>query len=431
MEAYHKTEHVANFYDFHKKRRDNIGGFDFSVSDNVGSNLSFQNSLSGVKNPFWKSQIRSGIDATTAMSATKMNIKNSYFFGTRTLVYDDGSPIFPKSITDTVKGVYPYDPGLPIGPPPGNLVSRVHARCVQKFIQNCETQLSSLSSGQDFGELKETLHAMTSPLTSMRQLLVRTFTSLKKRRLPRMSLRDAEKVVTDTYLEFTFGWNPLAADVAAAYVGFTSNGNHFEAAPVEASASESYNGSNILFASPFNLGTFAVRPGTEKRTSLYTERLKGAIRTHSSGDHFEPGQVLGLTPHNFIPTLWELLPYSFVVDYFSNIGAVIQGLCFPFSDLSWACGTTRQEDTVVYTPGSYDQWNPLGSGQTLKSDSGYSGGGNANFSCVTVSRYVVLPADLLASVQFRLPLSEKPWENIAALIASNTRGLVPYIRGNK
>lgn len=433
MEPYFKSERVANFYDFTKERFDQKDGTVFGNSHTFGSNLAAVNSLSGFKNPGWRDQLKSGVNATTSMVAQNITIKNSYFYGQRIVGYNQfGSPALYTEIKDVVRGVYPYDPPLPIPPPPSDVIARVHSRCVQKFINECEAAISSLSSGQDFGELKETLHAMTNPLSSMRQLLVRTFTSLKKRRLPRMKLRDAEKVITDTYLEFTFGWNPLASDIAAAYVGFTANGNHFESVPVETSAHEDYNASVETINSPFAVGTFRTFPLTVKMNSNYTERMKGAIRTHASGDKFSEAQVLGLLPHNFIPTIWELLPYSFVVDYFSNIGAVIQGLCFPFSDLAWGCITTRSVGSVIYSPGEIDLYAGAFSATDTKiKDSGYSGGGNAKFSSTTVGRTPILPADLLAPVQFRLPLSEKPWENIGALILSNTRDLVPYLRGLK
>jgi hypothetical protein len=45
---------------------------------------------------------------------------------------------------------------------------------------------------------------------------------------------------------------------------------------------------------------------------------------------------LGFNLSNFVPTVWECIPYSFVADYFSNIGTMLDALTFPRADVLWA-----------------------------------------------------------------------------------------------
>lgn len=48
---------------------------------------------------------------------------------------------------------------------------------------------------------------------------------------------------------------------------------------------------------------------------------------------------LGLDLSSFAPTVWEVIPYSFVADYFTNIGDMIDAASFPRSTLSWVAKT--------------------------------------------------------------------------------------------
>jgi hypothetical protein len=44
---------------------------------------------------------------------------------------------------------------------------------------------------------------------------------------------------------------------------------------------------------------------------------------------------VGLHPSNWLPTAWELLPYSFVYDYFANIGDIINAATVQQSDMTF------------------------------------------------------------------------------------------------
>jgi hypothetical protein len=51
----------------------------------------------------------------------------------------------------------------------------------------------------------------------------------------------------------------------------------------------------------------------------------------------------GFSPDNFVPTIYNLIPWSFLVDYFSNIGDVIDAMSIRNVGLAWGCKTTRQQ----------------------------------------------------------------------------------------
>jgi hypothetical protein len=53
-------------------------------------------------------------------------------------------------------------------------------------------------------------------------------------------------------------------------------------------------------------------------------------------------KALGLDPVSFFPTLWELVPYSWAIDYFTNIGDLIYGASYGGCDVLWASTGTKR-----------------------------------------------------------------------------------------
>lgn len=49
----------------------------------------------------------------------------------------------------------------------------------------------------------------------------------------------------------------------------------------------------------------------------------------------------GIMPSQFLPTVWELIPYSWLVDYFTNMGDIVAAACRNYGDLSWYSGTAN------------------------------------------------------------------------------------------
>jgi hypothetical protein len=52
--------------------------------------------------------------------------------------------------------------------------------------------------------------------------------------------------------------------------------------------------------------------------------------------------LFGFDLNSFIPTVYELIPYSWMVDYFSNVGGVLQAWTFPIDRIKWTNTTNRR-----------------------------------------------------------------------------------------
>lgn len=383
-----------------------------------------QSFFSGSENPRWKSIIRSGGNAGTPAGGTRYSQSLGY-------VYDQVTwkTFPPNGITEGGKdenwGVpSTMDPSYLKSPSVADIIS-VENRAISKFLSACDSARSSVEVGQDLGELKETLNGLINPLGSLRKHVLGYFDKLKKVR--RSTKRDhLPKVLADTYLEWTFGWKPLASDIADAYSGLKHRKDIYPTYPVAASAETFYDGSvdpYTLWHSPFSIYTHF---GNVQSTARYQTRYKGVVRTGSVNGSIGIAQVLQLDLPHFVPTIWDLLPYSFIADYFANIGDIINAYSFVSSNLAWVVKTTRNQCVREYAPDFRLHLN-VDPEQTIVLNQN-CGAARSKFSFTQFTRTIPEPSSLVPTFQFKLPHSHKPWENLGAIMVSRSKSLVPFTK---
>jgi hypothetical protein len=386
--------------------------FEFSQSYEiygVGDSLHGQahNTFVGTTNPYWRDQIRSGGSAVTPAQGVMHELDNSWYNCSVSAFF----PQVDHSAQETTSGYPPLDYPYPIGISPDMLVN-VTNRAITKFLNAAEAIQSSIEAGQDLGEHKETINGLRSPLSSLRQHVLGYFPKVRKlgkgKRKGRIAM---EKALADTYLEFQFGWKPLARDIADAYVGLTDN-QHFKVYPVKATAGVDYYGYQNTPENPIFGSGFYKPLITATSTSSYVIRFKGAVWSKADPDgRIGTAQALQLDLPHFIPTVWDLLPYSFIIDYFTNVGDIIRAASFVTAGVRWVNRTDRQIDRINFS-----------ANEVLLSTEGITGfrpsGWQARVARVAFSRNDVSPGTLVPSLAFSLPHSSKPWENIAAIIMS-------------
>jgi hypothetical protein len=132
-------------------------------------------------------------------------------------------------------------------------------------------------------------------------------------------------------------------------------------------------------------------------------------------------EILGFDWSNFVPTLWEILPWSFAIDYFTNIGDVLSAWSFPLSAITWAQSTLRNshEFTVDgYGPTGHQQEDTIAYAYKLVQLSLDRAKGGLTY----VRRESVDPFSMLPVLQVRLPgLGSLKWLNLAALASQRAR----------
>jgi hypothetical protein len=415
-----KSQRVAVFADF-TTRNVRTGGTNTDQSSHDNSaGINFAKTFSGFTNPFWKSEIANAQSATTTASGKSIEYSVGFITGEKRIV---NAGVNPDTISTEMWG----NPKISL-PSGGNVspsdATEANNRAISKFLDKLDSAQSAVEAGQDFGELKETLHGVTNPLSSLRGKLVKYFDSLTKAKSRYRTKTDLHKVLADTYLEFTFGWIPLAKDVGDAIVGLQNADRHFSLIPLQAKGKVAYGGSytprGTISSDPFGLMDHYQ---SARNSSSYKVRYKGMYKHERDGNPPSTSEILQLDLPHFIPTAWDLLPYSFVVDYFTNVGDVVRAYSARKTSLAWCLKTTRQINTAEY----YDEIvpRPLSAGQKLLS--WRADGCHSRVEVVSFTRAAFDPNSLIPVLRFEIPHG-KPWVNIAALLLGRTKALVPFFK---
>ena len=393
------------------------------------THLTVQPSVLGSTNPSWREQVRRLENATTIFVGIDYSDDPLPF-----ITAVQGSTYVQQGTGHIVSALNSAEwSGTPAVTPPGyfdapdSVISDVTNRCIRKFLQAVDSAQSSFEAGQDLGEWKQTLEAVHHPLNTLKNSILQYFPTLKKRARRTKGKIPLKKVLADTYLEFHFGWKPLVADVASAIADIGRF--RFPAIPVEATAHTNYQAQFVTVLGGYN--SSIVHSHSYRETSRYTVRYKGVLRPKNLGSdgRLSALQALQLTPDKWLPTAWDLLPYSWMSDYFVNIGDIISGISSMMSiDLAWGCITRRHQITREYLDVKLeDPYIPEpGYDWVYHVSSSYGG------ACQTWARKVVrepmLGSDLIPTLEFSIPRSKYPFYNMGALLLQQSRPLVPFFR---
>lgn len=158
------------------------------------------------------------------------------------------------------------------------------------------------------------------------------------------------------------------------------------------------------------------------RTAIWTRtefsvRYYGAVKLRLGSFQTSLAEESGFQVRDFVPALWEWIPYSFLVDYFTNVGDLLESASISKSDIAWMGRvwrntSVRNGSSQTVKPINSLPWPSSGHIQII----GYSP------SRVTWRRKAFGRApytgSLVPSLQFEIPgfAGSKKWLNIAALL---------------
>lgn len=374
----------------------------------------------------WKAVIRKGGNATTPMTAQR-----------GVLAGTPGNMIvrFKRSYDKKVNSVSVAgftSVAAPTAFSVAGLVEKLDTRALEKLHGKLYDLQHDARVGETIGEFRQALQMIGRPLDGMRRLIevfekraveaARNVARRVGRPLSRLDPRDVREInaaLASLYLEFVFGWKPLAADLLAA-INAVGKIRGSCATVVNASFTSDAVYSDQTVNDVFNsYCTFRTR--TLKMVKC-TVRYKVGINPDKVvlGNYAER---LGITPREFIPTAYAILPYSWLFDYFTGMNVLIESLCADLSFTTWTCKTVRNECSTEITsnPDTARAAQQVGVGFIDATGSPAV----ARSTMVTSARSV--PTSLIASPVLRVPQAAKPWANIAALFVQRKVGNAGFL----
>jgi hypothetical protein len=370
--------------------------------------VSWTNTVTGDEVPRFREVIRDGGCATSNLSGTKYEVVDavpyafSCYYGPP---YNDTEKFTGYDRTPFFGTVFP-------------VYTTADSAALGKYYASARNAISSMKGQAFVGELAETIHMLKHPGDALFKGVESYLDRLKKidSRLP---ARTKRQLLASTYLEYVFGWIPLISDMKDALKALEQLHRTVELIPVSGFGNEVKLVSSGTSRGNMNGGNLAPTLFSTVVTTESQVRYYGRVRGTVQGPSLQKAMdSFGFKLDEFIPAVWEVLPWSFLIDYFTNIGDIVSAATFVNSQLAWTSRTNRFENKVVYQ----SHFDEIRAAQAFPYPC-YRGGGTGTSGWTAKKTEIVRTKAVtpgIPSLRFELPGSSTRWANIAALALQNS-----------
>lgn len=287
----------------------------------------------GSEDKKWREKVASHKDATGAMTATQSwvdakPVEGNYFF-------------IPTKKNYGCYGHFAASTRLYFVNRDVDLFNNIRDLAVARMFHNARSVMTGFQTGQFTGELRETINLLRRPLSGIRELTDRAYERARRTGLGpfgfKANRKNLGKAAADTWLEWSFGAKPLFGDIAA-IAELLQRPMHVY---------KRVSGRAELFVSPVYHGEVeqafsSVRSRTYARERMYYSAIaRGEVGFSKTGANSRALKDFGLTFGDFVPTVYQLLPYTWLLDYFVNLGDIVEASASGTVPFTWNNVTTR------------------------------------------------------------------------------------------
>jgi hypothetical protein len=264
--------------------------------------------------------------------------------------------------------------------------------------------------GNFLAEFAETVHQLRHPVQS---LFGATFEFAKQvEKLKRFANNAAlyAHLLGNLWISYSFGWKPLFEDIKDANKALQklNDGTGADTKKLSAAGYEDIYLGSVTVSAP-NAGVASYSAYDQVKSSTRSKRYYGALvaRPESFCGVLD---TFGISAGDFLPAVWEAIPWSFFIDYFTTIGPMIDSMQYARTDFGWMMAHTRNVSRYVYSGWYPVSLPPMG----IVSEATVAG---YRTTTTTFDRGFV-PDIPYPSFRFRVPgIDSKKWFNVAGLVA--------------
>ena len=210
-----------------------------------------------------------------------------------------------------------------------------------------KTTIGSVQILAPTAEVRE-LHGMINQIAREATNMVKIMIDIKRKKgiskVKRLfdTADEAHKKAAEAWLAFNFGIRPLVDDVGN-LVRSIEDYLRRQDFGIRESASAKKEWFGGLTYGPYTgtYGAFLKHAVRLNYRLSYRWYCGGATRI-GAGNHYGLSEHLGISSDDILPALWELTPYSWVVDYFTTIGVFLDDIFWVLPGIMSYSGCTRR-----------------------------------------------------------------------------------------
>lgn len=356
--------------------------------------------------PGWKFHIMNDRSATTTLIGNYYAHKLGQFH----IVKTDPPPFGRVSIRSGIVHI----PDIPVV---NELLTPIaDGRAQIEFTNNFHKKTRAFQSGVAMAEFRETVGLFASPAKGLRNMTGRLMNK-QGRIINRSNAKHYSKDLADSWLEYQFAVKPLVSDVndaAKAMRALSAGRREKDRIMIRGEGREERIVSqlpNFTISGGDISGIPSAGPlicDLECVERCYVEYV-GKWVSQAGDSHIPPAMLFGLNLANLAPTIWEATPWSFLIDYFSNVGDVLAACSMAYVDFAWINRRVKNTRTNLISA-----YRSSGNGQRLLTHPP-----RQYIRSVKVLREPKSP-NFNPKFEFKIPgMKSTKWVNMAALYAGS------------
>lgn len=254
-----------------------------------------------------------------------------------------------------------------------------------RFYSKAADALAPFKGHVFLGELRESAHTIYSLSKDFLAAYKATLIEIKdlKRQLRRSLYglgrkrrRDLTKQflasVSNRWLEWSFGVQPILLDIESAAEAFLKPRREVRTVRASGLKQNPYWRGISIGVLPHNVASYLV---DRRHIRQWKVRCIGAVVAEYPGENNQlegSAERYGLSFREFLPSMWELTPWSWVSDYFVNVNGVLNALAYHNVKWVYRCVSQRSEEMSLLTVRPIGLLNP---GDNVKPNGSISGSG--------------------------------------------------------
>ncbi len=316
---------------------------------------------SGSNVPHWRSRIREGSDATSNYSLDNYQLELTPGYASWHATDRANPPYQRTSFSGLFKG-NARAPQSTVSHLTTSL-ARANAAALKQVYDKLAQERSSTNSLATLGEMADTIRMIRHPFRAIADLTHNHVNRLVK---SKRGLRGTERqrferyyeLVRESYLEYVFGLAPLISDTVAITEtiarwnleseGLRKHRSKLVGRGEDVSVSTSNTPDTLYSAGGFSV--FKFMETWKQTTTRKVQYIVGvnSPRAASAGSTERLVELLGFNFNNFIPAVWEVIPWSWLVDYVANVTDLLNAGVADTSSVAWVSKSVSEDTLLEY-----------------------------------------------------------------------------------